>query len=238
MRNLLWLTPVLLLATLAACGDDDDDGDAESPSASQTVAATRSGGPTATPGEPTAQTVDCTPNAQVATEDDLTWDDIAPDDFPAPEGYDVQDAEGDAPLLEVLKDGEAVGNVELLQFGLPDTLDPALGFNGLENWASGFYDSVGTERELAGLTLEPDTPTPASFGEYCGAAYGYTVTNEDDEIVERYVGAATYDPERIYLIIALYDEVNPETSWASAADLETYAPSLRELAGELDFPPD
>jgi len=236
MRNILWLTPVVILAALAACGGDDDD--AESPSASQTVAATRSGGPTPTPGAPTSQTVDCSPNAEVATEDELTWDDIAPDDFPAPEGYEVQDAEGDAPLLDVLKDGEAVGSVELLQFSLPDNLDAELGFNGLENWANEFYDSVGTERELAGLTLEAETPAPVPFGEYCGAAYGYTVTNEDDEVVERYVGVATYDPERIYLTIALYDEVNPETSWESAEDLEAYAPSLRGLAEELNFPPD
>jgi hypothetical protein len=237
MRTLLWLTPILTLAALAACGDDDDD-DAASPSASQTVAATRSGGPTPTPGEPTSQTVDCTPNAEIATEDDLTWDDLAPDDLPAPEGYEVQDAEGDAPLLEVLKDGETVGSAELLQFRLPDNLDPDLGFNGLENWANEFYDSVGTERELAGLTLEPETPLPSSFGEYCGASYGYTVTNEDGEVVERYIGVATYDPERIYLTTAIFDELNPETSWASVEDLEAYAPSLRELAGALSFPPD
>src|SRR5687767_10682692 len=119
MRKLLGFTPVLILAAVAACGGDDDDDDTDSPSASQTVAATRSGGPTPTPGEATAQPVDCTANVDVATEDDLTWDSVAPDEFPAPEGYEVRDAEGDAPLLEVLKDGEAVGNVELLQFGLP-----------------------------------------------------------------------------------------------------------------------
>ncbi len=248
MRKLLVIAPLLLLAVVMACGgDDDDDTTSGSPTtdasasagASGTPGATGSAGPTAVPGSATARPVDCTPNTEVAADADITWADILPDgDLPAPPGYSVADAEGDAPLLTVTTDAAVAGNVELLQFGLPDGFNPDQGFNALEAWAEGFYTGLRAEREVDGATLEGDVPHPAPFGEYCGVAYGYTVESEDGDVIERYAGYATYDPEKLYLFVAIYDEANEETSWTSPGVLENYGPGMAELAAALNFPPD
>jgi hypothetical protein len=235
---------LVLLAVLAiACGDDDDDGnggDDGSPTAS--AAATL---PTPTPAV-TQEGDPCGPNlATPASSGELTWEAIAPAEVPAPEGWTVSDAEGDAPLLAVNDGSGVVGTLELLQFEVP--FNPNGGYPEFEVWVDDFYQETQTDRVAGigsgqgganpGLTIVFEQHTPAPFGEFCGIAYGYTITDQSGAIIERYAGRATFDSTKIYLVVALYDAaLGGEMGFVSAESLAAYEPFMTPLAESLSVP--
>lgn len=239
MKLFLMTMTILAGLSVASCGDDDDDSGEPTPTPSAEQ-------PTATPavtepGDP------CEANLQgPAATGDLTWDAIVPAEIPAPEGWTVSDAEGDAPLLAVNDGTSVVGTLELLQFEVP--FDPGGGYPNLEEWANEFYESTQTDRVAGigsgqgganpGLTIAFDQQAPAPFGEFCGMAYGYTVSDESGAVIERYDGRVTFDSAKIYLIVGLYDASAPETGFQSAEALAAYEPSLTPLAAALNVPAD
>ncbi|HUF54463.1 MAG TPA: hypothetical protein VMR52_11915 [Dehalococcoidia bacterium] len=234
MKALLMLLAALAVALFAACGDDDDDdddaGETTSPDASETAPAE--------PTTPAPATGECEPNtAQPAAGGDLTWDAVLPATIPAPEGWVVADAEGDAPLLAVSNPVGIVGTVELLQFDLP--FEPSGGFEAMADWADGLYGGVQIDRDAPGLNISLDEPAPVSFGEFCGISYGYTITNEDGAVIERYEGRATFDAAKLYLVVALYDQaIAAEQGFQSAEALAEYEPFLTPLVESLEVPAD
>jgi hypothetical protein len=233
MKALTILLAALALALFAACGDDDDTGDeTASPGESETETAP------AEPTTPAPATGECEPNtAQPAASGDLTWDAVLPETIPAPEGWIVADAEGDAPLLAVSNPVGIVGTIELLQFEVP--FEPSGGYDAMTDWATDFYQGVQVDRDAPGLTFALDNPEPVVFGEFCGMAYGYTITNEDDTVIERYAGRATFDAAKLYLVVALYDEaIAAEQGFQSPDALAEYEPSLTPLVESLEVPAD
>ena len=234
MKTILMISAALAMMLFAACGDDDDDTDGGTASPGETATETVPAEPTT----PAPATGECEPNTeQPAATGDLTWEAIVPETIPAPDGWAVTDAEGDAPLLAVSNPVGIVGTVELLQFELP--FDASGGFEAMSDWAEGFYQGVQSDRQAPGLTFVLDQPAPVTFGEFCGMAYGYTITNEDEAVIERYAGRATFDATKLYLVVALYDEaIASEQGFQSAEALAEYEPSLTPLVEALRVPAD
>jgi hypothetical protein len=231
MRKLVLTLAASLTLLLVACGGDDDGGDT---TATPTTAA--SGQPTATSGAPG----ECTDLEFPITAGELGWTQVLPDMLPDLGEYSVEDTEGDAPLISVLQEeGEVIGTIELLQFpteGNVDTTKSAA--EGLQEWSEGFYASVETERENAGGTFEGDDPVEAFLGEACGVRYGYTVTDDGDDVIERYVGYVTHDGDRMFLFVAIYDAVAAaEQGFGSAVALQGFEPEFETLMASLDIPP-
>ncbi|HEY5638521.1 MAG TPA: hypothetical protein VIW01_00540 [Dehalococcoidia bacterium] len=230
------LIPVTVLAAailFAACGDDDDGGATDAPTGTAPgVTATEA--PTGSPG----QSGECAGNvAELAAAGPITWDVILPADVPAPEGWSVGDAEGDAPFLEVGKDGEAVGSLELLQFEVP--FDAAGGYDELDAWVNAeFYPGVVADRAAVGLTAELDATTPVAFGGFCGIAYSFSVTDSNGALTERFSARATFDSENLYLVTATYDAAvaGEGIGFQTAEVLIEYEPGLTRLVEALDLP--
>ncbi|MEX0683070.1 MAG: hypothetical protein WD904_11890 [Dehalococcoidia bacterium] len=228
MKLILLAITLVAAALLAACGDDDDSGSTPTPTPTPLVVTPT---PAVTePGDP------CAPNvAGPAASGDLTWEAILPAEIPAPEGWTVADAEGDAPLLAAHDGTGVVGTIELLQFEVP--FNPEGGYPALEAWASDFYEDVQVDRTDPGLGFALDTPTPVAFGDLCGMAYGYTITDDTDTVIERYAGRATFDSAKIYVVVALYDaSIAEEMGFRSAEALAAYEPSLTPLVESLNVP--
>jgi hypothetical protein len=230
MKLLSLFIALIVVSFLAACGDDDDSASETSAPAETTPAIE------ASPTEPPQATGDCAPNtAGPAAARDLTWDAIVPASIPAPDGWSVEGAEGDAPLLAVSNGEDVVGTIELLKFEVP--FEPSGGYEAMETWVDIFYHGVQTDREAVGLNISLDNPDPVPFGGFCGMAYGYTVFDDEDVPIERYAGRATYDPTNLYLVVAIYDEaLAEEMGFQSLEALTEFEPSLTPLVESLDVP--
>lgn len=224
----LLVLPVLLLV-FAACGDDDG---ASPPTDAPT--ATPTGQATGDPGGG-----ECAANTESpAASGDLTWAAILPDALPEMGSFTVADAEGDAPFVNVLKEGEAVGSLELLQFPLDGLLDPAEGFPGLEAWVQSYYESVRADREASapGSAFDERDTAPAPWGDFCGIAYGFTVTSPGGEVTELTTNHATFDEGNLYVIAAFYDAAQPGFGFASPEALSEFQDALRALVESLTVP--
>jgi len=231
MKLFLLTLTVLAGAFLAACGDDDDGPGDSTPTPDESGPLPTPTPAVTAPGDP------CEANLLApAASGDLAWDAIVPAAIPAPEGWAVSDAEGDAPLLAVNDGAAVVGTLELLQSEVP--FNPAGGYPNLEGWADDFYAGVQLEREAVGLNIALDDRAPAPFGDFCGMGYGYTVTDDAGAVVERYAGRATFDSAKLYLVVGLYDAAAPETGFQSVEALAAFEPSLTPLVEALSVPAD
>jgi hypothetical protein len=133
--------------------------------------------------------------------------------------------------------GETVGTMELFQFAHDETFDPALGFNALETFVNGFYESIRTDREAAGGTWEQDDPEPTAFGGLCGIKYGFTVTDEAGEVIERSALAATFDSDKLYLTNALFDAVIAgEGGFNDLESQQAFEPVFYDFVEALNVP--
>lgn len=231
MKPFLLLIALLGLTLVAACGDDDN-------SASETPASNESATESAEPTTPAPATGECAPNTgSPFVPGDLTWDAVLPATVPAPDGWSLS-ADGDNPqLLAVTDDTDAaVGTVSLSQSNIIKFV-PSDGYEGLVAWANHEVQALEIGRTGDNLTTTVDELQEVSFGDFCGIAYGYTVTDGDGAVVARYAGRATYDASMVYKIVALYEASgDDDRSFASAEALATYEPFLTPLVESLNVP--
>jgi hypothetical protein len=161
---------VLVACVLVACGDDDDDPTATTTTTSRIV----EGG--------TSATVDWT--ARTSTIEGDT-------------GFDVAFCDGDAPLLCVERDGEALGVIELNEYPDGAVAD-------FDAWAEDFYDSMRADR-IEGCdpdyVLTGDAPEPARLSTLDGVRYGFTGTVAGT-VVERVLGYAANDGTTLRVLVA------------------------------------
>lgn len=221
----------LLMAFGAACSDDDDSG-GEATSAAP--AAT-----TGAAGTPPSGGICAANLASAAAPGDLTWAAALPDPIPAPEGFTIQDPEGDGPLVNVLRDGQVVGTLELSQFPLDAAFNSAQGLEALGAWAEGFYDPVSADRQAAipGIVFTADDPESDAFGSFCGISYGYSVIDPADEAAnELFLGHATFDSTKLYLVTASYNEATPGSGFVDEATLQAFAEGFQNLVAALKIP--
>ncbi len=231
MRKLILISAATLALLVIACGGDDDGDTTATPTTAASAEPTASTGGQS-PGE-------CADLQFPITAGELAWALVLPDQLPDLGDYTIEDAEGDAPLINVLKGGDVIGTIELLQFPADGNVDVTKAVvEGLQEWAEGFYASVATDRESAGGTFESDDPEEASLGEACGVRYGYTVTDDSDEVIESYAGYVTHDGDRMFLFVAIYDAaIAEEQGFASASALQEFEPEFKTLMASLDIPP-
>lgn len=221
-----------------ACGDDEEEpGTTTETPSTATRTATRSPAGTASPSGGA-----CEANLEVAPiGDGLTWEEILPPTVPAPPGWEVQAGEGEAPFLEVSREGEFAGFVELLQLLLPDGFDPEDGIGSLAAFAEELYEGVEADRQAANgesYELEGEEPEEVPFGEFCGIRYGFTGT-QDAAVLDRLVGFATFDRGSLFLVVASYDAgIAEEQGFRDAPDVDEYAPFLEDLVERLRMPPE
>lgn len=235
MKTLALIAFGLLALFATACGDDDS-GDGGPPT--YTAPATDGATPT---GQATDGTGggDCDANVETPpASGDLSWEAILPDEMPEMGAFTIDDAEGDAPFVNVLRDGEAVGSLELLQFPLDGLLDPAEGFPGLEAWVQSNYESIRADREISapGSLFEESDTAPVPWGDFCGIAYGFTVASPGGEVTELTTNHATFDGGKLYIIAAFYDAAQPGFGFGSPEVLGEFQDALRALVESLDVP--
>jgi hypothetical protein len=229
----MFVALAIAAAIFAGCAGDDDTTGPTTPTSTATdrESASASAAPTGSP-------TDCTVLG-TATGGDLTWDQLLPAGLPDLGQYGVEHAEGDAPLINVLQEGEVAGTVELLQFPVTGNVDVTRpNIEALKDWAERFYDDVAPEREAAGGILTGDEPADARIGEACGVSYGYTVVDESETVIERYAGYVTHDGDRMFLFVALYDAaISEELGFGTVEALEGFEPEFAKLMESLAFPP-
>ena len=233
------LGPALALALLlaAACSDSDDEA---------------TDGGSATPAQPTATGGEQTPSGTVTACDinliaslpaaDLTWEQLLPDEVPAPAGWSVEKGEGEGPFLDVSVGSAHLGTIELLQFPLEEGFDSADGVASLRAWAEEYYDGVEADRTGSygeSYTFEGVEPTPVTFGAMCAVLYGFEGT-QDGEVLDRVAGYATFSGGRLFLAVASYDAGNASEGigWLDPEKLAEYEQSFDDLMRALEMPPE
>jgi hypothetical protein len=230
----------LFLATisLVACDDDNGNSRIEEPTRSETES------PTSEPTEPPAGT----PTTEPAEGDDepgppqgvdLRWPDIL-GDVPS-DGFVVEVGEGAGTFLSVSDDaGQVLGYVEIV--GYPtDTFTIFTSTDKSENYqalVADYYQVFESDRQSiygAGYEFQAEEPEEVPVGELTGIRYGFTGFLDGD-VVERYRNYAVIQGDFLYIMVAHYDQADPEQSWTSAEDLEAFLPLFEELVANLRFP--
>ena len=170
MRRLLVLVMTAVLVACGGGGDDEDDAATSTTNSTSTTTAT----------------------ARITATVDWTARTV---ELEGQEAFDVEFCEGDAPMLCVSADGEALGAVERISFD-------AVG--DLTKWATDFYGSIAADRKAGcdpGYELEADRPVPAPFGGIEGIRYAFT-GSIDGIVVERVVGYAAERDGKLDLLAA------------------------------------
>lgn len=174
----------------------------------------------------------------------------------APDGWQVQPCEGEAPIFCVSDGQENVGYAELLLFPLTsyDADHP------INTTASQLPDDVSAytdddiltarqallklaEEHLAiiandrAITTPDDTFTPlpmdpVQMGLLPGLAFGFVRTNEADQVQERYLNVAAFDQQFIYWFGINYDPGNIST-FVSDEAVSQFAPFFHQIAAGL-----
>jgi hypothetical protein len=179
---------------------------------------------------------------------------------PAPADWMVQPCEGEAALLCISDEQQAIGTAELLitpldtnpefqafleEQGITPNATPEAGEAyetavraALAAQAGHYLDIIEADREFT----YPDDPfnrlepEPALLGELPGLAFGFTREDASGVVSERYLNIATYDRGVLYWLAAPFDPGNVTTFDSDEALLE-FEPYLREIAAGLRLPP-
>ena len=265
------LVPVVLLAACSVTDNGTDSGDvtATAEPATMTIVPDVTAEPaTATvvpgvTGEPATVTAVPTtaPTQPIPTADpNMPW--TADNIFntilgptPAPEGWQVQPCEGEAPWLCISDGQDIVGYVELIVYPLdthPDfqailaelglepgtELQPDDARAALAALAQDYLDIIREDRQITypDDAFIPVEPEPVQVGQLPGLAFGFVRQNTAGEVQERYLNFNAFDGHVIYWLTAPYDPANV-TTFVSDEALTQFEPNLREIIAGLLLPP-
>lgn len=173
----------------------------------------------------------------------------------APEGWQVQPCEGEAPWLCITNGQDFVGLVELGVYPL-DThpefqailadlgLEPGVDLQpgdaraALSALAENYLDVIREDREITypDDPFIPIGPEPVQVGQLPGVTVGFVRENSAGEVLERYLSYAAFDGHAIYWLTAPYDPANV-TTFVSDEALTQFEPYLREIVAALLLPP-
>ena len=162
------------------------------------------------------------------------------------DGWSLADAEGDAPIVAIRRDGEPVGIIELLMFpvdsldavadNLDDGEDAALAAHAAE-----FLDALGADRAEGcgddyGFVIEPAELFDAGDGR--AVRYGFTGAPPGEPVSERTIQWAAVRDDRLVLVqVSAYDPgacVAPGEE-LTVADLAEVEPLLAPAIEASDF---
>lgn len=156
-------------------------------------------------------------------------------------GWAVTDAEGDAPMLSVLRDGRPVGIVEYLDF-------PVEGEAGDERAAldahvARYYEDIGADRRrspVRGYRFEPEGAAYVDTADGVAVRYGFRGRLPDGRPSERTLHWAGIRGGRLVLVAAsAYDEGGlfaREGTELTSADLDAVADRLDRLVRTSGLP--
>lgn len=179
----------------------------------------------------------------------LNWS--APSTVQLSGGWTIAPAEGDAPLLDVLLDGRAVGQLEILRFPVAtlEAVQAALEAGGSEQEAlevhAGEYDEAIRSDRVAGcgpdygFAADPATLLDTASGP--AVRYGFAGTLADGAPSERVVQFAGLDGETLVIVSAVaYDPggclANEGVAFTSE-ELERFQPVLTDTIRVSGLPP-
>ena len=251
----------LLIVLLAACSPPTSDtATGTAPATAEPATATVVPGVTDEPATATAVPT-TSPTQPIPTADpNMPW--TAANIFntilgpaPAPEGWQVQPCEGEAPWLCISDGQETVGLVELAVYPLDGHtefqailaelgLEPGIELQpdearaALSALAESYLDIIREDRQITypDDPFIPIGPEPVQVGRLPGVAIGFIHENGDRQVVERYLNYTAFDGHTIYWITAPYDPANV-TTFVSDEALTQLEPYLREIVAGLMLPP-
>ncbi len=264
-RNLIAMLSLAIVA-LVGCGDAGDPGAAPTstlPGSTTTQASTTTTQATTTTTQAATTTTKATTTTTQATttttkatttttqppetEASIDWSDptvvVTFDD-----GWTIHKCEGDAPMLCVEKDGEAVGSVEAAAFPIssfPD-LDPkADDATNLEGYAKGYFTAFAEDRAEgcgADYAFTPIDTAAFDLGGTSGVSFGFVGTMPDGSPSELNLQYATIvDADFVSIVAAAYDEDGcpgrDDLSGFTSADLEAFQDHLELVLQESPLPP-
>lgn len=182
------------------------------------------------------RTTTTTTSAAVAA---LDWARPAPVDLGG--GWRITDAEGDAPILTVLRDGRAVGFVELLDY----RLETAAGDDRatLDGHVARYYRDIGDDRRSAPIehyAFESDAAVHVDTADGGAVRYGFRGTLPDGRPSERTIQWAGVRGGRLVLVSAsAHDEgglFGRDGTEFTSADLDAVADRLDGLVRASGLP--
>ena len=174
----------------------------------------------------------------------------------APDGWQVQPCEGEAPTFCISDGLENVGYAELLLFPLtsydadhpiqaaasqlPDDIsaytddDILTARQALLNLAEEHLAIIANDRAITTPddTFTPLPMDPVQMGLLPGLAFGFVRTNEAGQVQERYLNVAAFDQQLIYWFSINYDPGNVST-FVSDEALSQFAPFFHQIAASL-----
>ncbi len=175
-----------------------------------------------------------------ATLGDLTWDDVFAQGLLETDNWLVRAEEGGGPFVSVVRDGAAVGEVELRRIPLDPDFDPDAGIARMIAWANESYELTEDQRLYTygqSYVFESRDPQPNAVGSFCGISFGSSGAISGEEVY-RLAAFATFDSENMYVFSALFDASRgSDAGFLDGATLAEYETYLLELAAALTLPP-
>ncbi len=178
----------------------------------------------------------------------------------APAGWGVRPCEGTGPLLCVLDGSEQVGTIELfashietmpefagmlsgagLEPGSIDYRDPAQAARIRKAFDAFIESNLKTFEEDRGIRYGGKatfTRLPVQdirIGDMPGVRYGFTVTDDTGQVVEKWPSHAAFDGRILYILVPHYD-AGSFFSFTSLEGLETFEPFVPALLDGLTLP--
>jgi hypothetical protein len=172
-----------------------------------------------------------------------------PDRTALPDGWRLADCPGDAPLFCVGKDGQTVGQIEVLEFPLAtlEELSAVLAERGeaaaLEDHAERYVADFTAERTEGcppGYAVTGDPPRRLSASDGLVVRYGFTGTLADGQPSEKTVQYAGLRDNTLVLLSAIAEDpggcVPPEGTSFTSAQLAAFAPILDGIVEASGLP--
>ena len=178
----------------------------------------------------------------------------------APPGWSVRPCEGTGPLLCMFDGSEQVGTIELfashietlpefaqmlrdagLEIGSIDYRDPnqaALIRQAFDPFIESNHGTFEEDRRIRYGGTATYTRLPVEdirIGDMPGVRYGFTVTDESGQVVERWPSNAAFDGRILYILVPHYD-AGSFFSFTSLEALEEFEPYVPDLLEGLRLP--
>jgi hypothetical protein len=172
-----------------------------------------------------------------------------PDRTALPDGWRLADCPGDAPLFCLGKDGQTVGQIEVLEFPLAtlEELSAVLAERGeaaaLEDHAGRYIADFTAERTEGcppGYAVAGDPPRRLSASDGLVIRYGFTGTLADGRPSEKTVQYAGLRDDTLVLLSAIAEDpggcLPPEGTSLTSAQLAAFAPVLDRVVEASGLP--